>query len=154
MILDLIQIFLARRDTSLASKLALRFTQGQLLERATAPLLIGHLCLWGMVIMMGAIAVGLFVAAINVHGAIVIAAIIPLSISLTSAWVSFRLKAGLDRIKGMADRYSDAQIDRMFDKNEPTLPDRDIHGSAAPLAPLTTRTPNTITATSQTGPSG
>lgn len=118
MILDLIQIIRARRDKSLASKLAMRFAQGQLLERATAPLLIVHLCLWTVVIIVGALAVALIHAAIKIHGAISIIAVIPLTLCIIAAWVSFRLKAGLDNIRAIADNYSDSQIDRLFNKTE------------------------------------
>lgn len=133
MILDIIQIIRARRDKSLASKLGLRFAQGQLLDRAAAPLLIVHLCLWVGVIIMGAIAAGLFAAAIEFHEAITIVALIPLAISLASAWVSIRLKTGLDRIRTLADGYSDSQIDRMFVRNAAHHSGPDSVASAAPL---------------------
>lgn len=118
MILDLIQIIRARRDKPLASKLAMRFARGQLLDRATAPLLFVHLCLWGIVIIMGALAVVLIIAAIKFHGAIWVIAIIPLIVCVIAAWVSLRLKAGLDHIRTIAEGYSDSQLDRLFSKTE------------------------------------
>jgi hypothetical protein len=126
MILDLFQIYRARRDKSLASKLALRFAQGQLLERATAPLLIVHLCLWILAIVMGAIAVALFITATQVHGAIMIIATIPLILCVVPVWVSLRLKAGLDYIRGLAESYSDSHVDRLFERNADD--DHDITG--------------------------
>jgi hypothetical protein len=153
MILDLFQIFRARRDKTLASKLALRFAQGQLLERATAPLLIVHLCLWAIVIIIGAIAAGLILSAVKVHGAIIIVAILPLTVCFISAWISLRLKAGLDNIRAIADGYSDSQIDRLFNRNgadghglKPTTSSAASNNS--PEAPA-----NTIIARPETPPS-
>lgn len=119
MILDFIQIFRARRDKALASKLAVRFAHGQLLERATAPLLIVHIGLWAASIIAGVIALLLIVASETLHGAIGFAAIIPLALCILPAWVSLRLKAGLDRIRAIAAGYSDAQLDRLFDRDNP-----------------------------------
>lgn len=123
MILDVVQIIRARRDKSLASKLALRFAHGQLLERATAPLLIVHLCLWTIAIIMAAIAATLIASAIKFHGAIMIVAFIPLAFCMLSAWLSLRLKVGLDHIRTIADGYSDSQIDRLFTQNVDDTPD-------------------------------
>lgn len=122
MILDLIQIFRARSDKALASKLAVRFAQGQLLERATAPLLIVHISLWSVSIIAGAITLILFAASETIHGAIGFAAIIPLILCILPAWMSLRLKAGLDRIRAIAAGYSDAQLDRLFDRDAPHSP--------------------------------
>ncbi|GHA91550.1 hypothetical protein GCM10009069_13410 [Algimonas arctica] len=153
MILELFQIFRARRDTTLASKLALRFAQGQLLERATAPLLIVHLCLWLVAIIMGAIATVLIMTAIKVHGAIIIVAVIPLTAGLISIWISLRLKMGLDRIRTIADGYSDSQIDRFFDRKG--VDGHDLKPAISSVATnITPETPaNTIIARPETPPS-
>lgn len=114
MIIDLIQIFRARHDKALASKLAVRFAQGQMFERATAPLLIAHFVLWAIVIIMGSLAIALILAAIKIHGSLYVIVTVPLCISLAAAWISLRLKSGSDRIKTIANSYSDAQMTRMF----------------------------------------
>lgn len=136
MIFDLIQIIRARRDKSLVSKLAMRFAQGQLLDRATAPLLLVHLCLWATVFITGAIAMALIIAAIKIHGAIGIIAVIPLTLCIIAAWVSLRLKANLDHIRTIAETYSDSQIDRLLSKTAPHDPVRIARASS--VAPMDT----------------
>lgn len=137
MILDLIQIFRARSNKALTSKLAVRFAQGQLLDRATAPLLLVHIGLWTISLVTGVIALVLIVASETLHGAIGFVAIIPLAFSIIPAWVSLRLKAGLDRIRAIAAEYSDAQLDRLFDHNNlhSTLPPVGVASEIMPCTP-------------------
>lgn len=121
MILDLIHIFRARRDKSLASKLALRFAQGQLLDRAAAPLLIVHLCLWGVAIIVSVISVLVIAAAIKTHWSVGIVGIVPLTIGVSCVWISIRLKKSLDHIRDLAADYSDSHIDRFLNKKQTSL---------------------------------
>lgn len=132
MILDLVHIIRARHNKPLASKLALRFAQGQLFERATAPLLIVHLCLWTIVIIMAAIAAIIIASAIKVHGTIMIVALIPLAFCIISTLLSLRLKAGLDRIRTIAEGYSDSQIDRLFTQHMDDNPDLNLESPDVP----------------------
>jgi hypothetical protein len=137
MILDIIQIFRARRDKALASKLAVRLAHGQLLDRATAPLLLIHIGLWTVSIMAGVIAFVLFIASETLHSALGFVAMIPLLFCLVPAWISLRLKAGLDRVRDIAASYSDAQLERLFapDLSREPSPASDNMGETAPSVP-------------------
>jgi hypothetical protein len=117
MIFDLIQIYRARRDRALTSKLAARFAHGQLLDRATAPLLLVHLCLWAAVIIMSFIFALILAAAIKTHWTIGVIGTAPLAIGFACGWVSVRLKKSLDQIRAMAAQYSDTRIDNLLNRN-------------------------------------
>jgi hypothetical protein len=136
MILDIIQIFRARRNTALASKLAVRLAQGQLLDRATTPLLLIHIGLWTVSIVAGVLAFVLLIASETIHSTLGFVAMIPLLFCLVPAWISLRLKAGLDRVRDIAASYSDAQLERLFPQNSPhtPLPALKSQGEMTPLA--------------------
>lgn len=122
MIIEIFQIFRARRNTALASQLAVRLAQGQLLDRATAPLFLVHVGLWTVSIISGALALVLFVASETIHSALGFVAMIPLLFCLVPAWISLRLKAGLDLVRDIAASYSDAQLERLFPQDRPPTP--------------------------------
>jgi len=117
MILDLIQIYRARRDKALASKLALRFSQGQILDRATAPLLLVHLCLWGVTFIMFVIVMLITLTALKTHWAVGIIGLAPFMIGVSCGWVSVRLKNSLDQIRSIAANYTDSQIDKFLSQH-------------------------------------
>lgn len=114
MILDLVQIFRARKDRALASKLAVKFAQGQMLDRAAAPLLPVHVILWALSIVSGSLCLLLLYAAWQWHWTFILLATIPAFISVIAVKVSLRLMAGLDRIRTYAEGYSDQTIDTFF----------------------------------------
>lgn len=112
MLIDLIQIYRARRDPAKAAKLAGRFAQSQAIDRLTAPLLIVHLLLWLIAILMGALTAGLLFVSVKVHGAIAILSPLTLIVAIAAIMISLGLKSGLDRVKDYAGTLGDRSVDR------------------------------------------
>ncbi|MEM9600302.1 MAG: hypothetical protein AAF926_04710 [Pseudomonadota bacterium] len=111
MIIDLIQIYRARRDPAKAAKLAGRFAQSQAIDRLTAPLLIVHLLLWFVVILMGVLTAGLVLMAVKLHGAIALLSLLTLIMAFAAVMISLGLKSGLDRVKDYAGTLGDRGVD-------------------------------------------
>lgn len=114
MILDLYQIFRARKDPPLATKLAVRLAQGQLIERMTAPVLLIHILLW-MIAGIGIfLSLVLLWAALTWHGVAWVLFPLPTAPAIGAIYISLGLKRGLDHIKTLANSYSDKGVERVM----------------------------------------
>ena len=123
MILDLVQIFRARRDPARAARLAAGLVRGQAVERAFAPLLLARLALLGVTVVCGIAAALLIWGAAASHWTVALPAILPAVIGFAAVTVHRGLRRGQERVEAlaaqMADRGVDAVMSRLDTAHEP-----------------------------------
>ena len=114
MIGDLIGIYRARRDPKTAARLAAKFAQGQVVERVTAPLMLPLVLLW-VAIALCAVLVALSLwGSASLHGSLGLFGIIPAAIGYVAFRIQAGLRAGLDRVQALADRYAERGLDHVL----------------------------------------
>ncbi|GLQ19283.1 hypothetical protein ACFFUB_12755 [Algimonas porphyrae] len=134
MLIELIQIFRARRDPQRAARLAGRLAQNQAIDRLTAPLLLVHILLWGLIIIAIGVAAALLYLAAHSHWSVGLATVLPITIAGLSGALSFGLKAGLDRVRDHAGRIGDLGVEKTAQFGR-TVRGRLSRPNAAPAEP-------------------
>ena len=131
MIIDLYQIFRARRNPRVAATLAAKLARGQLLDRLSAPFFIIHVTICAIIIASGLLSLVFFLGAARIHETVGLLAWLFAGVAFAALYIGWAFKRGIDIVRRYAEDITDRQFQRAAHRLKPVT-DRS-HPASAPV---------------------